>query len=102
MSNRLFEKIRQIAAKLGISTPESNDDIYKLSLFNLIDKRIVQIYEEYDTLNMAAMNKDNRIKLLETELRKHKQFCEEVLCGYESTKFYQSTTELLAKSDIVQ
>lgn len=48
---------------------------------------------------IGAVNSDNRIKLLEAELRKHKKFCEEVLCGYESTKIYKSTKELLEHND---
>lgn len=36
----LFKTIRNVAMRLGISAPESDDDIYDPALFSLIDKRI--------------------------------------------------------------
>lgn len=38
---------------------------------------------------------NDRAKLLESVLFKHKRFCEEVLSGYEATNFYKETVEVL-------
>ncbi|MGF1905313.1 hypothetical protein [Aliivibrio salmonicida] len=76
-----------------------------VSLANLNEKLMKELHncrKANEKQIIAAVNSDSRIKSLEAELRKHKKFCEEVLCGYESTKIYQSTTELLAKGNIDQ
>ena len=61
----IFKSIRNIAMRLGISAPETDDDIYSQALFRLIDKRI-----QY--LGIHADKQQERVTELEAILLKQR------------------------------
>jgi len=58
-----FEAIRRLAVTLGVSCPESNEDVFNVSLINSINRSAKRVYK--DMSKMHIKNKDLVVALNE-------------------------------------
>ncbi len=69
MTSSVFQKIRAIATQIGVASPESDEQIYSVSFFGSIERRIRKLYEDFELLNKELDASKDREKELEDIIR---------------------------------
>ena len=69
MTGSVLKKIRAIATQVGVASPESDEQIYSVSFFSAVERRIRKLYEEFELLNKELDASKAREKELEDTIR---------------------------------